>query len=205
MPLWGSRDDAANSAIYATQQVNLPVSTGNRANLYANTTGNVFIQGATVGQFAVDTAEQQTLVANSKPKGAHAGWNLRTVGTGGRSGRVFYETLVAMGSMAGDASDDTILPDVELFIRVQPVSQSVPNNNAAGFVVDVEATPAGTTINYQWQRNGSNIADGGVYSGATTDTLSISNVATLNANSYGVLVWTTALNRLSANAVLTVV
>jgi hypothetical protein len=42
---------------------------------------------------------------------AHAGWNLRTVGTGGRAGRVHYETLVAMGSMSSDASDDTVLPD----------------------------------------------------------------------------------------------
>jgi hypothetical protein len=42
---------------------------------------------------------------------AHAGWVRRTVGTGGRAGRVQYETLVAMGSMTGDASDDTVLPD----------------------------------------------------------------------------------------------
>lgn len=54
---------------------------------------------------------------------AHAGWVLRTEGTGGRAGRVQYETLVAMGSLGAqtaafgtpaavaDASDDTILPD----------------------------------------------------------------------------------------------
>jgi hypothetical protein len=30
---------------------------------------------------------------------------------GGRNGRVMYETLVAMGSMEGDASDDAIAPD----------------------------------------------------------------------------------------------
>ena len=36
----------------------------------------------------------------------HAGWVRRTVGTGGRAGRVQYETLVAMGSMTGDQSDD---------------------------------------------------------------------------------------------------
>ena len=44
---------------------------------------------------------------------AHAGWVLRTVGTGGRAGRVQYETLVAFGAnFAGsDASDDAILPD----------------------------------------------------------------------------------------------
>ena len=41
----------------------------------------------------------------------HAGWVRRTVGTGGRAGRVFTETLVAMGSMSSDASDDTVLPD----------------------------------------------------------------------------------------------
>lgn len=54
---------------------------------------------------------------------AHAGWVLRTEGTGGRAGRVFYETLVAMGSLGAqtaaygtaalvaDASDDTNVPD----------------------------------------------------------------------------------------------
>jgi hypothetical protein len=40
----------------------------------------------------------------------HSGWNLRTAGTGGRAGRVFYETLVA-GSIQGDAADDTKLPE----------------------------------------------------------------------------------------------
>ena len=38
---------------------------------------------------------------------AHTGWVLRTVGTGGRAGRVQVETLVAMGSMTGDGADDT--------------------------------------------------------------------------------------------------
>lgn len=42
---------------------------------------------------------------------AHAGWQRRTVGTGNKAGRVFYETLVASGSITGDADDDTILPD----------------------------------------------------------------------------------------------
>ena len=34
-----------------------------------------------------------------------------TVTMGGRANRVSYETLVAMGSMTGDASDDAILPE----------------------------------------------------------------------------------------------
>ena len=40
--------------------------------------------------------------------GAHAGWVLRNVGTGGRAGRVQLETLVAMGSITGDGADDTV-------------------------------------------------------------------------------------------------
>jgi hypothetical protein len=43
---------------------------------------------------------------------AHTGWVLRTVGTGGRAGRVQYETLVAFGgNMTTDGSDDAILHD----------------------------------------------------------------------------------------------
>lgn len=41
----------------------------------------------------------------------HAGWVRRTVGTGGRAGRVFYETLVAGGSITGDQADDKQFPD----------------------------------------------------------------------------------------------
>ena len=42
---------------------------------------------------------------------AHIGWVKKTVGTGGRAGRVHYETLVAASSISGDASDDIALPD----------------------------------------------------------------------------------------------
>ena len=36
---------------------------------------------------------------------AHVGWVKRTVGTGGRAGRVHYETLVAASSISGDHED----------------------------------------------------------------------------------------------------
>lgn len=41
----------------------------------------------------------------------HTGWVRKTVGTGGRAGRVQYETLVAMGSISGDANDDRAFPE----------------------------------------------------------------------------------------------
>jgi hypothetical protein len=52
-----------------------------------------------------DTATGIFNVTGSGRSVAHAGWVVRKEGTGGRVGRVQYETLVAMGSMTGDAED----------------------------------------------------------------------------------------------------
>jgi hypothetical protein len=57
------------------------------------------------------TATGYAAIGGGENKGVTAGWNLRTAGTGGRAGRVQYECLVAMRSITGDASDDSILPD----------------------------------------------------------------------------------------------
>jgi hypothetical protein len=61
------------------------------------------------------TADQATATAalgdGAVGGSQHAGWVRRTVGTGGRAGRVQYETLVAMGSMTGDQSDDIAFRD----------------------------------------------------------------------------------------------
>jgi hypothetical protein len=77
---------------------------------------NVDITGAgssdTGHSLTGETATGFITVGGAKNKGVeHAGWVLRTVGTGGRAGRVQYETLVAMGSISTDASDDFPLPD----------------------------------------------------------------------------------------------
>ena len=69
---------------------------------------NTTAGGATV------TGERATgyvAVGGGQNRGVTAGWNIRTAGTGGRAGRVQNECLVAIRSMSGDASDDTILPD----------------------------------------------------------------------------------------------
>jgi len=58
--------------------------------------------------FGVDTTEMG--VAGYGKNATHAGWVKVTTGTGGRSGRVQYETLVAMGTISGDA-EDTVFPD----------------------------------------------------------------------------------------------
>lgn len=43
--------------------------------------------------------------ANTSSEVTHVGWVKKTVGTGGRAGRVHYETLVAASSMTGDGED----------------------------------------------------------------------------------------------------
>lgn len=112
MALWGSVDNAANSTISTAQQVNQSVSTANRTALFNNVTTGAFIAGANVGVFGVSETEAGNASSESV---AHAGWILRTEGTGGRAGRVHNETLVAMSSITGDAAantDNTPFPGV---------------------------------------------------------------------------------------------
>ena len=63
-------------------------------------------------QAAADLATATAALGDGAVGGSqHAGWVRRTVGTGGRAGRVQYETLVAMGSITGDQSDDVAFKD----------------------------------------------------------------------------------------------
>ncbi len=72
-------------------------------------------QGHSAQTFTIVTDKvQATAVANlglgvdgddNRREVAHVGWVKRTVGTGGRAGRVHYETLVAASSITGDAED----------------------------------------------------------------------------------------------------
>jgi hypothetical protein len=57
-----------------------------------------------------ETATAAAVLSGAKAGAAHAGWVRRIVGTGGRAGRVQEETLVAMGSIAGDL-EDTVMKD----------------------------------------------------------------------------------------------
>ena len=69
----------------------------------SNGTANA-VYGVSTGEMAFANTSEASAVT-------HAGWVKRTAGTGGRSGRVFYETLVASSSITGDADDDSKLPE----------------------------------------------------------------------------------------------
>lgn len=122
-------------------------------------------------------------MAAQEGKLAHPGWVKRTVGTGGRAGRVFQEVLVAASSMTGDATptDDEVYPDVNLKITTQPQSQSVEQPNPATFSVVAETNTG--TITYQWQEdpNTGTFAD---MVGETNDSVTIADSTGKNDYKY---------------------
>ena len=111
-----SADATAGTAINLT-------GTGNNSQTLAST-GRYNLTGTgNNGQYFIIDAGTRATATAAKGSGdtdgsnsgmrhiTHAGWVRKTVGTGGRAGRVQYETLVAMGSLTGDQADDIQLPD----------------------------------------------------------------------------------------------
>lgn len=202
MPLWGNADNAANSDIAVLSQVNRSISTAERTALFGNVVSDVYITGAKVGQFGVDNQEMASL--EGLPKPAHAGWSLRTEGSGGRSGRVFYETLVAMGSLGEDASDDAVVPDYTLRITTQPSSNTWASGNSVTLAVVAASRPTGASLTYKWQQSYAGVPAMTDIVGATNSTLVLADNADATGNTYRVIVSATGATSItSANATVT--
>jgi len=93
MSSWGKADNAGASPLWALMQLNTEQSSGNQTTLFEDTTADAYVTGQTIGLF--NYADAQV------PAGAaHAGWNLKIEGSGGRNGRTQYETLVALTDAA---------------------------------------------------------------------------------------------------------
>jgi hypothetical protein len=211
MPLWGNKDNAANSDIAALMQVNKKMTSANQTSLYKSVTANAFVTNEIVGQFAVDTNEIRA--ANQAPGGSHpqhSGWVLRREGTGLRAGRVTYETLVATGSIATDGTDDTQFPDYALTITTQPTSNTFNVAQNITFTTAATSTPSGATLAYKWQRNISSGVGGwidvantsGQYFNNTSPTFTANN-QTANGNVFRVIISTTGANSVTtANATI---
>ena len=93
MSSWGKADDAASSPLWALMQLKTAQSSANQTDLFEDNTADNFITGQTIGLFNYADGE----VADGA---AHAGWNLKTTGSGGRANRVQHETLVALTNAA---------------------------------------------------------------------------------------------------------
>jgi hypothetical protein len=158
MPAWGNYDNAANTPLWSTAAVKVAPTTANTANLFQNTTvgywedalpnGGDRLANVAIGVFGVDANE-----ADVNNQGAHTGWVLRTVGTGGRAGRVLQEVLVAMNTMQTDG-DTPVYPDAKITITSQPASNTANTvlGNTATFRVTASITEGNTAapLTYQW-------------------------------------------------------
>jgi hypothetical protein len=190
MAQWKANDNASNSVSWVAESFKANNSSANKTKLYANTTED-FIPGLKLGVYGVSNDELQAERAARAPSPAHSGWVLRKEGTGGRAGRVHYETLVAMSSIVGDG-ENAVFQNYFINILTQPESSNLNVNSAFSLSVSAVSVPAGGTLTYEWQRAGSNgvflpIANTGLFSGNQSSTLSISNNATLNANTFRVM------------------
>ena len=93
MASWANKDRYQDAPLWALARVNKAPTTANMGpagsgKLFNNATADNLISGITIGLFNYKDGEIE--------KGAHAGWNLKIVGSGGRSSRTRYETLVAL-------------------------------------------------------------------------------------------------------------
>lgn len=178
MPLWTDKDESAGAPVYTVD-----VTNGN--------TGTQSFETTPVGVWGVDSNEAIASNVNG-----HAGWILRTEGSGGRAGRVTEETLVAMSSISTD-SEDTVYPDAIIYITTQPSDVTIVGPNTATFTVVATSAPT-TSLTYQWY------GPSGSISGATSATLTIAGATSANNGGYYVTVSATGADTVtSANGTLT--
>jgi hypothetical protein len=201
MPSWGNYDNAANAPYWAVNstiinatntKINYSAPTAdNVALLYQNTTADVYTTDETIGLFAVDAFE-----ADVNDEVAHSGWVLRTVGSGGRAGRVQQEVLIATGIITDNTSP--IYPDATITISSQPGSNTanLTVGNTATMRVTASITEGNTAapLTYQWQRSATiggtyaNVVNATpantTYTGGTTAALVITPTFTDADNNY---------------------
>jgi hypothetical protein len=201
MSQWEMDESAANSVIWAAAQFKKTANSANRDALFGNTTADAFVTGATVGMFGVDDNE----IAASNGSVAHTGWVIRTVGSGGRAGRVQTEVLVA-GKIITDA-EDTIFKDAVIFITTQPANATANTTDSeeATFTVVAGSNP-NTTLTFAWTyANGGNIQAGANVGNTTQATLTVnSGFETANVAYKVTISATGATSVVSANATLTI-
>jgi len=118
-----------------------------------------------------------------------------------RSGATLWGSLIVGDLRIGDTwGYVTGAPE----IITAPVSQTNQAGSTAVFVVNAVAGATNVSpLNYQWQFNGTNLADGGNITGSTRATLTISNLNLTNSGIYSVVV-SNSLLAITDSAALTV-
>lgn len=140
-------------------------------------------------------------IVNGTPTGSsYSGLNSATLSfTAGST--YYYRVLVSeSGTCTATSSTSTLVVNTPVTITTQPSNRTTCLGSNAGFTVAASGSP----LTYQWQVNtGSgftNISNGGVYSGATTATLSLNNPpSTMDAYEYRCIVTSAGCNTITSN------
>lgn len=105
------------------------------------------------------------------------------------------------GAVTSSSATLTVVVVIAPTIVSQPANATVTAGNNVSFTVAVNAS---ASVNYQWRKNGGNLANGGNISGATSATLTLANVSAADAASYSVAASNSDGTATSSTATLTV-
>ena len=193
MALYGNTDSNANKTKVEATRGNGPAS--------ASSDMTVVFVDATEADLAENKARGVT---------GPGWWNFHTYDQSGVT-RTKAECLAVISNpeanSAESQSDDAIAADRGITIGTQPAAASVTAPAAASFTVAATLRgAAGGTATFQWAVSTdsgttfANITDGGVYSGATTSTLAISDSTGLDGYQYRVVVSATGAADVTSDA-----
>ncbi len=168
----------------------------------SNTTFSVTATSATSYQWQLNTGSGWTNVSNG---GIYSGATTSTLtltsATTTQNGYQYRCEVSGAAPPNAVSNAATLTVNSAPSVTVQPTNSTVGAGSATSFSV----TATGTAITYQWQVNSgsgwANVTNGGIYSGATTNTLSLSTTtAGLSGNQYRCVVSGTCTPNATSNA-----
>ncbi len=168
-------------------------------------TNLTWLRGGTSPEVSFTQFETSTSGTNWTELGAGlrvaGGWQLNGLALSSKA------TIRARGYTSGGGYESSSSWTVETVIgpplfSQQPVART---NNATTTASFTAVALGGAPLSYQWLKNGANLQDGGIVSGALTPTLMLTNVFGGDAGSYSVIASNAAGSVTSSVAALTVI
>jgi len=112
--------------------------------------------------------------------------------------KTYYRAVVTCG--ASSINSTPVFVDMtSAVITTQPTAPTAVCSGNGVRTISVTAT--GSSLAYSWRFNGNPITNGGAFSGATTNTLTITNPLAANAGNYSVVVTGACSSSVTSNAV----
>ncbi|MBS1491771.1 MAG: hypothetical protein JSS93_14705, partial [Bacteroidetes bacterium] len=182
------------SSVIATLVVqNLPQISGQPANsTICETTNTSFTVNAgttTLPTYQWQVSTDGGLTFNNVSGGVYGGATTATLSL--TSVPFSYSGYLYRVIVSGACAPSVISSSALLTVQQNAIVNTPPSNVSAcqNATVSFSVSASGTNLSYQWQENGSNLSNGGIYSGVNTSTLTLTGITlALNTNKYQVVV-----------------